>query len=104
MRGQTPQGEQMPKILTIVTSAYKAEKYLELYFQNILSLEGLDGFQVIVVLNDATPAEKKDRGRIPEQVSRDISARLYPQRGHRGIDKPGLHNGRFSLCRLCRCR
>jgi len=59
MRGQTPPGEQMPKILTIVTSAYKAEKYLELYFQNILSLEGRDQFQVIVVLNDATPAERK---------------------------------------------
>ena len=59
MRGPTLQGEQMSKILTIVTSAYKAEKYLEGYFQNILSLEGLERFQVIVVLNDATPAEKK---------------------------------------------
>jgi len=49
----------MSKVLTIVTSAYKAEPYLELYFQSILALQGLDQCQVIMVLNDATPKEKK---------------------------------------------
>lgn len=49
----------MPKKLTIVTSAFKAEKYLELYFQSILALEGLEEFMVIVVLNDATSGERK---------------------------------------------
>lgn len=49
----------MNKKLTVVTSAYRSERYLEAYFNNMLMLEGLEWIKIIVVINDPTEKEKE---------------------------------------------
>lgn len=45
------------KKLSVITSAYKSEKYLETYLKNIIEQEGFEDFIVILILND--PNEKE---------------------------------------------
>lgn len=47
------------KRLSIVTSAYKSEKYLETYFKNITELEGFEDYVIILILNDPNEKEKE---------------------------------------------
>jgi len=47
------------KKLSIITSAYKSEKYLETYFNNIIELEGFENFVIILILNDPNAREKE---------------------------------------------
>ena len=47
----------MEKQLSIVTSAYQCEPYLEGYFQNITALVGFERYLLIVVLNQPSRAE-----------------------------------------------
>lgn len=47
------------KKLTIVTSAYRSEKYLQIYFENMICLTNLDEISIILLLNDATEEEKR---------------------------------------------
>jgi len=49
----------MTKQITLVTSAFRSERYLKCYFENILSLNNLDCIQVILVLNEPTAVERK---------------------------------------------
>jgi hypothetical protein len=49
----------MNKQLTIVTTTFRAEKYLNNYFSGILSLDGKDTFQFILVMNEPNEEERK---------------------------------------------
>lgn len=45
------------KKLSIITSVYKSEKYLDLYLKNITSLKGFNDFTIILVLNEPNDNE-----------------------------------------------
>jgi glycosyltransferase involved in cell wall biosynthesis len=49
----------MSKTLTIITTTYRAEKYLPLYFKGIMNLQGLDSFQFLIIMNEPTQEEKR---------------------------------------------
>lgn len=45
------------KKLSIVTTTYKSEKYLDAYFNNITGLDGFADFQIVLVLNEPSSEE-----------------------------------------------
>lgn len=49
----------MNKILTVITTTYRSEIYLENYFDGILALAGRDTFQFILVMNAPNAEERK---------------------------------------------
>jgi glycosyltransferase involved in cell wall biosynthesis len=52
----------MNKKLTVVTTTYRAEKYLDRYFRGILSLPGLEDIKFIIVMNEPRDIEREIGG------------------------------------------
>jgi len=57
----------MNKILTVITTTYRSEKYLKNYFDGTLSLDGRHAYQFILVMNE------------PNAVEREIAFSYYEQ-------------------------
>ncbi len=49
----------MSKILTVITTTYNSSRYLPLYFEKILNLEGLSDFQFVLVMNVPDAEERE---------------------------------------------
>jgi glycosyltransferase involved in cell wall biosynthesis len=69
----------MQKLLTLVTSAYRSERYLVKYFQNISALANFGQIEVILVVNDATPMEQQIADQFKQRFPENITLLYVPR-------------------------
>lgn len=66
------------KKLSIITPAYKSERYLQAYFENMTTMDGFGDYEIIVILNEPNEEERQIAERYRQKYPDNIRIEVVP--------------------------